>query len=268
MIAQLVLGTVGLDPAWVIHVAQDVPIVAIKLLVAVATVMVAAVALLWWGRVTHRWATGPDGRLDRQRQQRAYQSVTLLASVIVAVVTAFATGWPGVLRLGDMGASASDVSWMGFGDADGWDVVGPPMAAWPLVVTTVVVWLQVLRGASWTRSYTVRQMAMPVVWSLPFAAMNALTEELVFRAVPVQLLAGHFDPSAIAVACGVLFGVTHWFGTPGKVPGVLMAGFLGWVMAQSVLDTGGLGWAWVIHVAQDVPIIAMQLVVASTGEQA
>ena len=101
------LGTVGLDPAWVIHVAQDVPIVAIKLLVAVATVMVAAVALLWWGRVTHRWATGPDGRLDRQRQQRAYQSVTLLASVIVAVVTAFATGWPGVLRLGDMGASAS-----------------------------------------------------------------------------------------------------------------------------------------------------------------
>jgi hypothetical protein len=35
-------------------------------------------------------------------------------------------------------------------------------------------------------------------------------------------------------------------------------------MAQSVLDTGGLGWAWVIHVAQDVPIIAMQLVVAST----
>ena len=111
-------------------------------------------------------------------------------------------------------------------------------------------------------------MAMPVVWSLPFAAMNALTEELVFRAVPVQLLAGHFDPSAIAVACGVLFGVTHWFGTPGKVPGVLMAGFLGWVMAQSVLDTGGLGWAWVIHVAQDVPIIAMQLVVASTGEQA
>lgn len=247
--------------------AQDVPIVAIKLLVAVATVMVAAVALLWWRRVTHQWATGPDGRLNQQRQQRAYQSVTLLASVIVAVVTAFATGWPGVLRLGDMGVSASDVAWMGFSDADGWDVVGPPLAVWPLVVTTIVVWLQVVRGASPAGSDSVRRLAMAVAWSLPFAAMNALSEELNFRAVPVQVLSGYLDPLVIAAACGVLFGVPHWFGTPGKVPGVLMAGFLGWVMAQSVLDTGGLGWAWVIHVAQDVPIIAMQLV-ASTDRRA
>lgn len=230
-------------------------------MVAAATVAVAAAALLWWGRVTRRRATGPDGRVDRVRQQGAYQSVTLLAAGILAAATANVIGWPGVLRLGDVGASASHVAWMGFGDADGWDVVGPPLAVWPLVVTTVVVWLQVVRGATRAGSGTMRRLALAVAWSLPFAAMNALTEELVFRAVPVQLLVGHADPLAIAVACGVLFGVPHWFGTPGKVPGVLMAGFLGWVMAQSVLDTGGLGWAWVIHVAQDVPIIAMQLVV-------
>jgi len=235
-----------------------------RFVIAVAMVAVAAVALLWWGRVTYRWATGPDGRLNRVRQQGAYQLVTLLAAGILAAATANVTGWPGVLRLGDMGASASHVAWIGFGDTDGWDVVGPPLAVWPLVVTTVVVWLQVVRGASPAGSDSVRRLSMAVAWSLPFAAMNALTEELIFRAVPVQVLVGHADPLAIAVVCGVLFGVPHWFGTPGKVPGVLMAGFLGWVMAQSVLDTGGLGWAWMIHVAQDVPIIAMQLVVAST----
>jgi membrane protease YdiL (CAAX protease family) len=229
----------------------------------VATVVVASLFLLWWGRVTHRWATGQDGRLDRVRQQGAYQSVTLLAAGILAAATAFETGWPGVLRLGDMGASASYVAWMGFGDADGWGVVGPEAVVWPLVVTTVVVWLQVVRGVSLAGPKVARRLAMSLAWSLPFAAMNALSEELIFRAMPVQVLSGYLDPLVIAVACGVLFGVPHWFGTPGKVPGVLMAGFLGWVMAQSVLDTGGLGWAWLIHVAQDVPIIAMQLVVAS-----
>jgi membrane protease YdiL (CAAX protease family) len=239
-----------------------------RFVIAVAMVAVAAVALLWWGRVTYRWATGPDGRLNRVRQQGAYQLVTLLAAGILAAATATVTGWPGVLRVGDMGAMASHVAWMGFSDADGWDVVGPPLAICPLVVTTVVVWLQVVRGASPDGSDSVRRLAMAVAWSLPFAAMNARTEELIFRAVPVQVLVGHADALAIAVACGVLFGIPHWFGTPGKAPGVLMAGFLGWVMAQSVLDTGGLGWAWVIHEAQDVPIIAMQLVVASTGEQA
>ena len=233
----------------------------------VATVAVASLFLLWWGRVTHRWATGPDGRLNRVRQQGAYQLVTLLAAGILAAATATVTGWPGVLRVGDMGAMASHVAWMGFTDDDGWGVVGPPLVVWPLVVTTVVVWLQVVRGASPAGSDSVRRLAMAVAWSLPFAAMNALTEELIFRAVPVQVLVGHADALAIAVACGVLFGIPHWFGTPGKVPGVVMAGFLGWVMAQSVLDTGGLGWAWVIHVAQDVPIIAAQLVVASTGKQ-
>jgi hypothetical protein len=37
------------------------------------------------------------------------------------------------------------------------------------------------------------------------------------------------------------------------------------VMAQSVLDTGGLGWAWVIHVAQDVPILTMMQVVSDVA---
>jgi membrane protease YdiL (CAAX protease family) len=229
---------------------------------AVATVVLATVALLWWGRVTHRWATDPHGRLNRVRQLVAYQSVTLLGAILLAVATALMTGWPGVLRVGDMDAPASNVAWMGFGDADGWGTVGLPMVVWPFVATTVVVWLQVVRGALWAGSDSTRRMALAVAWSLPFAAMNALTEELVFRAVPIQMLSGHLDDLVIAVACGALFGVPHWFGTPGKLPGVVMAGFLGWVMAQSVLDTGGLGWAWTIHVVQDVPILAMQLLVA------
>jgi hypothetical protein len=38
-----------------------------------------------------------------------------------------------------------------------------------------------------------------------------------------------------------------------------MAGFLGWIAGLSILETGGIAWAWGIHFAQDVPIILMLL---------
>jgi hypothetical protein len=47
----------------------------------------------------------------------------------------------------------------------------------------------------------------------------------------------------------------HYFGTPGKIPGVLLAGFLGWFLAKSIGETHGFFWAWLIHFLQDVVII-------------
>jgi membrane protease YdiL (CAAX protease family) len=231
-----------------------------RVAVAVAVVAGAGAALIAWGRVTVRAATGPDGRVDRRRQQVWYQATTFVAALALAVGTTAAAEWPSVLRVGAMDAPATHVSWMGFGPADGWREVGPPMVGWPLLVTTGVVWAQVIRALPVPAGDMPRLVAAAVVWAVPLSMANALSEELIFRAVPVHLMGGAVDPVVIAAACGVLFGVPHWFGSPGKVPGVLMAGFLGWVMAQSVLDTGGLGWAWVIHVAQDVPILTMILV--------
>ena len=66
----------------------------------------------------------------------------------------------------------------------------------------------------------------------------------------------------LAIFSGLWFGVPHYFGTPGKIPGVLMAGFLGWIAAISILETGGIAVAWAIHFVQDVPIITMLLAVA------
>jgi len=33
-----------------------------------------------------------------------------------------------------------------------------------------------------------------------------------------------------------------------------MAGFLGWLLARSVVDTRGMFWAWFLHFLQDVVI--------------
>ena len=62
------------------------------------------------------------------------------------------------------------------------------------------------------------------------------------------------------LASAVLFGAIHWFGIPGGPVGALMAGFLGWVLARSILDTRGIGWAWFIHFCQDVLIFTATLV--------
>ncbi len=57
-----------------------------------------------------------------------------------------------------------------------------------------------------------------------------------------------------------LFGIGHFYGIPYGVIGVLMAGFLGWWLGKSMLETRGLWWAWFIHFVQDVWIFAFAVV--------
>jgi hypothetical protein len=116
--------------------------------------------------------------------------------------------------------------------------------------------LPLLRSARWTLvapliflvtaiplAARLRILAMPgdmsrigffgVAFTLAFAAINAGFEEIRFRCV------------LLACAEGVV-GRTHaiW----------LTAGFLGWLLATSILDTRGWGWAWMIHLGDDVII--------------
>jgi hypothetical protein len=62
------------------------------------------------------------------------------------------------------------------------------------------------------------------------------------------------SPGRIAIVSGALFGSAHYLGTPGGPSGCLLAGFLGWLLAKSVLETQGIGWAWFIHFVLDVII--------------
>jgi membrane protease YdiL (CAAX protease family) len=57
----------------------------------------------------------------------------------------------------------------------------------------------------------------------------------------------------------LIFGVIHYFGMPGKIPGMLMAGFMGWLLTFAIIQTSGIFWAWSIHFAQDVIILTIAL---------
>jgi hypothetical protein len=47
-----------------------------------------------------------------------------------------------------------------------------------------------------------------------------------------------------------------WNAFPGASIGVLLAGFLGWILAKSMRETRGMFWAWFIHFWQDVLIFS------------
>ena len=69
------------------------------------------------------------------------------------------------------------------------------------------------------------------------------------------------ENKTILLISAALFGVPHYFGTPSGIPGVLMAGFLGWLLALSLIETQGLLVAWALHFVQDVVIIGSTILI-------
>lgn len=100
-------------------------------------------------------------------------------------------------------------------------------------------------------------------WAILFSAMNAFSEEAIFRMGIVAPPYGQLSLPIIAVISGVLFGLPHYFGQPSGPVGVLMAGFLGWLLALSLLETQGMGIAWGIHFVQDVVIFVSMFAISA-----
>lgn len=98
---------------------------------------------------------------------------------------------------------------------------------------------------------------------LLFALTNAIVEEAIFRFSLVATLAGHVDPRTIALLSGAIFGAIHFFGVPGGPVGVALAGFLGWLLTKSIIETRGVQWALTIHFLQDAVIFSAIFLVAA-----
>ncbi len=107
-----------------------------------------------------------------------------------------------------------------------------------------------------------------ILWILLFSAMNAFSEEVIFRLGVVLPLYGVMSVSAIMLISGILFGLPHYFGTPSGVIGVLMAGFLGWLLALAMLETQGFFIPWAVHFVQDIVILASGYLIQRTQTEA
>jgi membrane protease YdiL (CAAX protease family) len=91
-------------------------------------------------------------------------------------------------------------------------------------------------------------------WAVATAALNAANEEFQFRCVPLAHLR-HVLPLREAVwLTSVFFGLAHYFGQPSGWLGVAMATIAGFIWAKSMVETRGAGWAFGIHMIQDIVI--------------
>ncbi|MCW5910531.1 MAG: CPBP family intramembrane metalloprotease [Cyclobacteriaceae bacterium] len=132
-----------------------------------------------------------------------------------------------------------------------WNFYGPIMAVAFTIGTLLLMSVDVMsQNGSINNSFFAM---MPLV--LFVSATNAWSEEIFSRFVIVAGLDGKLKPVTICWISGVIFGIPHYFfGTPSGLFGVVMSGMLGWLLAKSVIETRGLGWALFIHFLQDVVI--------------
>lgn len=132
---------------------------------------------------------------------------------------------------------------------EGWVQVGRSFAIIISAVTFAFIYFQVIRGNS-----IEAQHLGYLPWVLVFAVSNSFVEEMITRFGVVSALDGLISKGYVYLASAALFGSVHCFGVPGGIPGVLLAGFLGWLLAKSIGETKGIFWAWLIHCLQDIII--------------
>lgn len=191
--------------------------------------------------------------------QLKYQLLTLVLASLVCGVLVLVR--PTVARLygrrGELGAAAEANRLFGIRAGESWRSVGRTFLIIVTLVTSVVIWLQVVRGQELRWSWHVL-IFVPVL-----AAVNAAVEEYMTRYGVIVALHGYLSQRVIAIISGVVFGTVHYFGTPGGFVGVIVAGVLGWLLARSVLETRGMFWAWLIHFVQDLVILTALLMTAA-----
>ena len=182
-----------------------------------------------------------------------YQLITLALALLVFLI-AYAlspVAFKRFFRIGNLNASAAPLKWLGIGPGERWGKVGGSFAVIVSLVTAAFIYFTLAAGQTLEPAHL---RYLPFIFLL--AASNAFVEESITRLSVVVSLDVIVKPVVIFWASALIFGIPHFFGIPGGIPGSLMAGFLGWLLAKSIVETEGVFWAWFIHFLQDVIIFS------------
>jgi hypothetical protein len=195
------------------------------------------------------WLHHPSFNVSMLAEESLNIMVTLL--VIVALLLMGKKPKDFYLAKGDIAAPAEPIRWLGVKEGDRWNKFG--------------IWLSVFISLG-TLTFLVIGGRPPldiVIRALPFlpaillaAALNAFTEEITYKASFLSVLESPLGKRQAVYMVAVYFGLMHYYGIPYGVIGVLLAAFMGWLLAKSMQETRGLFWAWFIHFLQDVWIFA------------
>ena len=188
--------------------------------------------------------------------QIKFQSLQLVLAAIDLLLTFFLNpeNFRHFFRMGDVNMHISKIAWLGVTGNETWLEIATSIGLFITLGTGIFMFFQLKKAG-----VDYRYFLFSLLWSIPFSVANAFSEEAIFRIGIVSPLYGIFSVSVIILISGIVFGVPHYFGMPSGVVGALMAGFLGWLLAMSLIETQGFLIAWAIHFAQDVVIITSMI---------
>jgi hypothetical protein len=185
----------------------------------------------------------------------AYQLTTLVLSLVIVLVTAFQTEFQSLrlLSVKRIDGKVLPEPWIGITkkNKDSWKKLGLNMTIIISVVTAVAIYFQVIQNGV-TQTLTLPILLLIILYALT----NSFVEEVTYRHTFASIVEYHgLNPYLSKALSALIFGGVHYLGTPGKIPGVILAGFLGWFLTKSIHETKGFFWAWLIHFVQDVIIM-------------
>lgn len=154
-----------------------------------------------------------------------------------------------LFSLGNISAPVEPVQWFGIGERQNWLFAGLYLSVLITSGTLLFVYIQFRKSA-----IQFSEILPYVFWIILFSLTNSFSEEAIFRLGVIVPLYGNLATSELVLLSAVIFGLVHFAGMPHGLIGMLMAGFLGWFLAKSVVETEGIFWAWLIHFLQDVVI--------------
>jgi membrane protease YdiL (CAAX protease family) len=171
--------------------------------------------------------------------------------VVVGLLRALGTSRRAAfLTPGQLDAPAQRVRWLGMRAAEPWSRFGVKLA-----LVLGAVFTAVLASMLPPSSDGLGRLILLLPLALLVAAMNALYEEVLFRAAPLSQLWRVVGARQAIFITAAYFGLGHFSGSiPSGPAGVLQAGFLGWLLSKSMLETHGLAWPWFLHFVLDAII--------------
>jgi hypothetical protein len=148
---------------------------------------------------------------------------------------------------GDISAMAEPTRLIGLKKTEPWTRIGSVFA----VIFSAGTVAFVLLSARPSVDILIRVLPLIPV-AVVIAIINGFNEEFTLRAAPLSELVSAVGKDQALLMTTVFFGLGHFYGVPPNLIGVALAGFLGWFLGKSILETRGFFWAWFIHFVQDV----------------
>lgn len=198
--------------------------------------------------------------LEYINTQSKYQALLLGIAMLALFILYFinAGNLASFLALGNIGAPAKAVSWLGISQGESWLGLGANLTFFITLATCAFIYLRFRKSGG-----GLRKLLPFLPWVLLFSVSNSFSEEVIYRLGVVVPLVGAIDTSYILLISAIAFGAPHLRGMPNGIAGALMAGLLGWLLAKSVVETNGIFWAWFIHFLQDVVIFSAFVLAAA-----